>query len=408
MSPQTRRWTACCVSALLVLLVPLASAEGEYWKEPDTLTFPGGGSLAAGRVENLLDQDGRTMKLSDSTGTGIAWQFVEPTADVPPQNTWNPFGCTEHFDCVNDPPLGDGNTSYLTNSTDDSNERLVIDNPKDSIPAGTTLLSLSVHIVGRTSGTSSVVFFLAHNITPGDEDFCQFSNGFNTWPSTPDYDYHIFPSNSSGYYTSEAQWASYGYPGISSCDGTPISELISPVNLIISHGGALLRVTTLGIGAVYGEANVLTADLSLGATGFYPIRAEWTCTARTGGPYYLGALNATGGTRWFNVTRDAGGNYPSGEMCAVPGTTERYHASMTAADFGPDGRVHFRIADNSSDPQGSAWGNITLDRLVAILTQDFAVSVESFGWLVYLGFITVGLLIAAFAYHRWREHGSST
>ena len=42
------------------------------------------------------------------------------------------------------------------------------------------------------------------------------------------------------------------------------------------------------------EDDGLGADLSLGATGFYPIRAEWTCTARTGGPYYLGALNATG------------------------------------------------------------------------------------------------------------------
>jgi len=84
---------------------------------------------------------------------------------------------------------------------------------------------------------------------------------------------------------------------------------------------------------------------------------------------------------------------------------------MTASDlvpasgaFGP--RVHFRIADNASDPLGSAWGNITLDRLVAILTQDFAVSVGNLGWLVYLGFIVTGLLIAAFAYHRWREHGA--
>lgn len=421
---NSRRLTACGVTALLVILVPLAAAEGEYWKEPDTLTFPGGGSVAAGRVENLLENDGRTLKLSDTNvgpGTGEYYARIVPvSSNFPFDEEWDAHPDTlecedgdEHFSCVDDTPPGfDGSTTYVdtaANSTWEGYELCCLD--QEMMHPGDILKQIYYFLGVRRSNVSidsvlHVMHYAYQNPGPHvlcsdyyfDLDLLAIANAWYTYPivnfnalcNAADVPFEPF------LFRLEYVCGGYVQPG------TPeVPDIDVPIC------GPTIGLTSVHLRGTFSQVNyALGADLRVPATGYRPIRAEWTCTARTGGPYYLGALNVTGGTRWLNVTRDAGGSYPSGEMCAVPGATERYHAAMSAADFGPDGRVHFRIADNPSDPQGSAWGNITLDRLVAILTQDFAVSVGNLGWLVYLGFITVGILIAVFAFHRWREHGS--
>jgi hypothetical protein len=452
MSPRGFRLTACCVTALLVLLVPIAAAEGEYWKAPDVLTFRNvdarydHGVIAAGRVENLLENDGRTLRLADTGEVPIQFAPAIPDTVVPNytrNHNMTAVGCVDHYDCVNDLPTAhDGNSTYLVWNQSDGlrTEELAM----TSLLPFTYTPEISIHFVFETVNSPVVNFFLIYRETSGppQSSICN-SNQFNLTDAAPSHSWGVIPRDFNNVFYAPPQpqppfvppepprvWNNSGRRGYVTCTSfvIPWSQFtLDDLNVLMtfdnlrSPTNSSFRLTSLSLIAARPQhlypnslaSPFLThADLSLGATGYYSIRAEWTCTARTGGPYYLGALNATGVTRWFNVTRDAtNATYPSGEMCPVAGATERYHAAMSSADivpatraYGP--RVHFRLSDNASDPQGSAWGNVTLDRLVAILTQDFAVSTGNLGWLVYLGFIVTGLLIAAFAYHRWREHGS--
>jgi hypothetical protein len=165
-------------------------------------------------------------------------------------------------------------------------------------------------------------------------------------------------------------------------------------------------VTSLAVGIsepVEVPGHFLRADLSVGSATQYPIRAEWTCTARTGSPYYIGTTNATGIIRWLSVVRDSTNvTYSSGSMCPFTGPSEYYHAAMNISDI-QGTRVHFIIVDNASDAQGSDFGNVTLDRLVAILTADFYVSGDNLGWLIYLALVIGGVLIAAWLIKRYRD-----
>lgn len=421
---MNRTWTVSVVTALLLVVLGLpVSAEGEHPAPPNTLTFYGRGEVSSGRIENLREDDGRNLTLSETTqggGGGLTFTWGEAVEDVVSPmlfHEWNESGCavSEHYLCVDDlPDAPDNATTDLFAPADVDFDYLTEETWTAPLPGNTT--EVSFHFAYRLTATinTRVLFVGLYAYLPWNDTLvrCSQQPTFAFQPS-PDYIWWVFVENLSApsgmSRITPAQWAAGGYHGFTECAYAPqhppyswnaslVSNLIVSINVIDPSPPSTLdgvhRITSVAV-AGSGIAG-LAAEFGFGSAGQYPVRAEWTCTDRDGGPYYIGARNETG-TRWLNVTRDADNStYPDGELCPVAGPSERYHATLTSAD-GNGNRVFLRMEG------GTGIGNLTLDRLMIVLTADFAVSVENFGWLLYLAFMIAGLMIAAWGIHKWRE-----
>jgi len=110
------RTMAVLLSISLVIAVFSAAEATLAYGEP-TIFFassfwtPTGTS--AGVLTNTNTTDGVPLNVSeeDVTGTVNALAMLLPNADLVP-SAWTPYGCTDHYDCVND-PAQDGNTTII-------------------------------------------------------------------------------------------------------------------------------------------------------------------------------------------------------------------------------------------------------------------------------------------------------
>ena len=375
-------------AALLVMAVaaPAVRAEGERPSDPDTLTFYNGGRVTGGRKENLESVDNRMLRLSDTlTVSGSHGDTIRVAPDDSVEaggfDVWHgfpnsgdcfdaPFG-TNLFGCVDEPwGASDNYTTYAYTSSNlnMSVEFLFPPVPPPPLPDEALVSALFQwrESLSSPGGETIVASFILNDC------------GFSTFGDSPP---PIFTN-----YEANISWPA------SPCPGGPYDTTLELKYYCDSNPCDQLYVTTVSVLYYFEsppEARTLGAELSVPSRSEYPVRAEWTCSEdEDNGPYYIGARNATA-TRWF------------GELC--PSGAGDYNATMTSEDM-IDGRVYFRIADNATDdPTGYLTGNVTLDRLVAILTADFQVSVANLGWLLYLAFMTVGILVAVWAFYLWRE-----
>ena len=368
---------ALVAAALLISLawVPGVRAEGERPSDPDTLTFYNGGQVTGGRKENLEFEDNRTLRLSDTELVGGAAYNRSGPPTTSQYNGWLAF--PDSGDCTIATPWGCADESW--SSPDDFTTYLgalsdnLYLNLNGTIPGGEfgdELTGLAAQMrffgTGYSSGTN-----ITSQLVVDDAYVCHLNQvhvpPVSVWSTFNQYAIQNLPSCLAG-----------------STIGVDLQFNCSPCtgNIVLTTLNFLANYTTI-------ESFRLGAELSVPSRSEYPVRAEWTCSEdEDNGPYYIGARNATA-TRWF------------GELC--PSGAGDYNATMTSEDM-IDGRVYFRIADNATDdPTGYLTGNVTLDRLVAILTADFQVSVANLGWLLYLAFMTVGILVAVWAFYLWRE-----
>jgi len=389
------------VLLLVVALAPAVRAEGERPSDPVSVSFFAGGAVSSGRFENLEFEDGRVLRLSDTLTTGAGGTYG--TAYIPPYlsfpyEDWDAHPddatCadvyTDEEKCVDESTdLYDGNLTFLDTSMNATESFFFSDlwdlreNPTDTLESITAIYTIRA---SNNSGTSYLNISYM-DVAPPAGTLCAWSNHTTIIASWKNYALVISNPACTDEFTGGG-YIQFSY------------------GCVVCTRAVALTATDISGTFQRGAYEGMGAELSVPSASEYPIRAEWTCTERDGGPYYIGARTGSG-TRWLNVTREADNtSYPSGEMCPVAGPAERYHAAMNASDLSLNPtphRVLFRIADNISDPTGYLTGNVTLDRLVAILTADFQVSVANLGWLLYLAFMTVGILTAVWGFYLWRS-----
>jgi hypothetical protein len=111
--PNRSRSLACALAialpsvVLAVLLVPPAAAATEY---PLSSVTVNRGSVSG--TGNMAQDDSVTDTLTEGGTSALRW--LKPTADVD-ADTWLQSGCAaSHFACIDDDPVHDANTTYLT------------------------------------------------------------------------------------------------------------------------------------------------------------------------------------------------------------------------------------------------------------------------------------------------------
>jgi hypothetical protein len=391
-----RKAQSAPVLAVIMTLAfaPLVRAEGELPQAPAWIEFVTGRQTSGRLPYDLLENDTTAVNLQDTFSNYTEFSevvLVAPKNDYTPTD-FSAIKCspTNHTTCVNQIPWGDGeNTHIWTNvhlATDGYN--MSDPSPIDNVNGVAVVLSIKArHYIDLTV---EIDYWAANYTAIG---FCQRATLIINATGDDKYRIYGIPKERHPWYPDP-----FSYLGWPDCNGGPWTQAIIE-NLIVYVTNAQ-SFTTPPISMV--SASFRNGGLQTGytmdarpvipAVGHYPVRAEWTCETVPISPYYLQVINETLDARDL------------GTMCPSIGD---YSAPLLPTDIQEDGRVHYRIHDEPSAGNGALMGNLTLNRLVAVLTADFPVTVANFSWLLYLFFMIGALLIAAWGVHKIRERAAS-